>query len=54
MLTDTAISLAMILILVIGAPVLLVYSDRLELLDLILICLTVLASMGTWMLCQQK
>jgi hypothetical protein len=54
MLTDTIIRAAMILVFLIGAPALFIYSHRLELLDLILICFTVLAAMGTWMLSQQK
>jgi hypothetical protein len=54
MLTDMIIRAAMILVFLIGAPALFIYSHRLELLDLILICLTVLAAMGTWMLSQQK
>jgi hypothetical protein len=54
MLTDMIIRAAMILVFLIGAPALSIYSHRLELLDLILICLTVLAAMGTWMLSQQK
>jgi hypothetical protein len=54
MLTDMIIRAAMILVFLIGAPALFIYSHRLELLDLILICLTVLAAMGTWMLSHQK
>jgi hypothetical protein len=54
MLTDMIIRAAMILVFLIGAPALFIYSHRLELLDLILICFTVLAAMGTWMLSQQK
>jgi hypothetical protein len=54
MLTDMIIRAAMILVFLIGAPALFIYSHRLELLDLILICLTLLAAMGTWMLSQQK
>lgn len=54
MLTDMIIRAAMILVFLIGAPALFIYSHRLELLDLILICLSVLAAMGTWMLSQQK
>ena len=54
MLTDMIIKAAMILVFLIGAPALFIYSHRLELLDLILICFTVLAAMGTWMLSQQK
>jgi hypothetical protein len=54
MLTDMIIRAAMILVFLIGAPALFIYSHRLELLDLILICITLLAAMGTWMLSQQK
>ena len=39
--------------LLIAAPVLLLYRNQLELLDLVLVCLAVLAGLVTWMLSRE-
>jgi hypothetical protein len=50
MLTHLIVRTATIVFLLIAAPVLMLYRHQLELLDLMLLCLAVLAGLGTWML----
>jgi hypothetical protein len=52
--THAIVGIVIFVFLLIAAPVLLLYSHQLELLDLVLVCLAVLAGLGTWMLSREK
>lgn len=54
MVTQAIVRIVIFGFLLIAAPALLLYSDQLELLDLMLLCLAVLAGLGTWMLSREE
>ena len=54
MLTHTVVRTVMIVFSIIAAPVLMLYRHRLELLDLMLLFLAVLAGLVTWMLSREE